>query len=102
MDKQSLFQTGWFIEGLITQVIIVHIIRTNKIPFLQSNASTPVIIMTLGIVCLALTTAMSSIGSYFKMEVLPVTYFVFLPIIIISYVMLVQFTKKFYFKNFSY
>ena len=102
LDKQSLFQTGWFIEGLITQVIIVHIIRTNKIPFLQSNASTPVIIMTLGIVCLALTTAMSSIGSYFKMEVLPVTYFVFLPIIIISYVMLVQFTKKFYFKNFSY
>ena len=37
--SQSLFQTGWFVESLLTQTLIIHVIRTNKIPFLQSRAS---------------------------------------------------------------
>jgi Mg2+-importing ATPase len=45
----SLFQTGWFVESLMTQTLIIHIIRTNKIPFIQSRASTPLLITTLSI-----------------------------------------------------
>lgn len=44
--SQSLFQSGWFIEGLLSQTLIVHVIRTRKIPFIQSRASWPVMVMT--------------------------------------------------------
>ncbi len=44
--KQSLFQSGWFVEGLLTQVLIVHTIRTEKIPFIQSTAAWPVVLLT--------------------------------------------------------
>jgi Mg2+-importing ATPase len=48
--KPALFQTGWFVESLLTQTLIIHIIRTNRIPFIQSRASTPLILTTL-IIC---------------------------------------------------
>ena len=53
-SRASLFQTGWFVESLMTQTLIIHVIRTNKIPFLQSRASlaltaTTACIMALGI-----------------------------------------------------
>jgi Mg2+-importing ATPase len=45
-EAQTLFQSGWFIVGLLTQTLIVHLIRTPKIPFFQSHASTPLMVMT--------------------------------------------------------
>ena len=45
-SEQSLFQSGWFVVGLLTQTLIVHMIRTQKIPFIQSTASTPVVLLT--------------------------------------------------------
>ncbi len=47
--RASLFQTGWFVESLMTQTLIIHVIRTNKIPFLQSRASWPLTLTTLAI-----------------------------------------------------
>ena len=44
--QASLFQTGWFVESLLTQTLIIHVIRTNRIPFLQSRASWPLIVTT--------------------------------------------------------
>ena len=46
VEKQSLFQSGWFVVGLLTQTLIVHMIRTQHIPFIQSRAATPVILLT--------------------------------------------------------
>ena len=56
-DKPALFQTGWFVESLLTQTLIIHIIRTAKIPFIQSRASdaliaTTVVICMIGMPCL--------------------------------------------------
>ena len=51
-ENPSLFQTGWFVESLLTQTLIIHIIRTRRIPFIQSRASTPLILTTL-VVCAA-------------------------------------------------
>ena len=48
-DDPSLFQTGWFVESLLSQTLIVHVIRTGKIPFLQSRASLPLMVTTLSI-----------------------------------------------------
>jgi P-type Mg2+ transporter len=45
-SRASLFQTGWFVESLLTQTLIIHVIRTNKIPFLQSRASLPLMVTT--------------------------------------------------------
>ena len=46
-DKPALFQTGWFVESLLTQTLIIHIIRTARVPFLESRASAPVIATSL-------------------------------------------------------
>jgi P-type Mg2+ transporter len=48
----ALFHTGWFVESLFTQTLIIHVIRTNKIPFIQSRASWPLIGASLAIVAL--------------------------------------------------
>jgi Mg2+-importing ATPase len=55
VEKQSLFQSGWFVVGLLTQTLIVHMIRTQHIPFIQSRAATPVIVLTASIMALAFT-----------------------------------------------
>jgi P-type Mg2+ transporter len=47
VEKQALFQTGWFVESLLTQTLIVHIIRTAKIPLLQSMPSLPMLLITI-------------------------------------------------------
>ena len=49
---RPLFQTGWFVESLMTQTLIIHVIRTNKIPFIQSRASWPLTVTTLSIMAL--------------------------------------------------
>jgi Mg2+-importing ATPase len=46
-EAQTLFQSGWFIEGLLSQTLIVHMIRTRRIPFVQSRAAWPLFAMTL-------------------------------------------------------
>ena len=46
MAEQTLFQSGWFVVGLLTQTLIVHMIRTPKIPFIQSRAAAPLLVMT--------------------------------------------------------
>ena len=53
-EHQTLFQSGWFVEGLLSQTLIVHMIRTRRIPFLQSRAAWPLMVMTLAVVCLGL------------------------------------------------
>ena len=53
--KQSLFQSGWFVVGLLTQTLIVHMIRTQHIPFIQSRAATPVILLTASIMALGIS-----------------------------------------------
>ncbi len=48
-NNSTLFQTGWFVESLMTQTLIIHVIRTNKIPFIQSRASLPLMLTSLAI-----------------------------------------------------
>ncbi|MFW1935825.1 hypothetical protein ACG9ZK_21730, partial [Acinetobacter sp. ULE_I046] len=53
-EHQTLFQSGWFVVGLLTQTLIVHMIRTAQIPFIQSRAATPLLIMTAVIMCIGI------------------------------------------------
>jgi Mg2+-importing ATPase len=99
---QSLFQSGWFIEGLLTQTMIVHMIRTAKIPFIQSIAALPLLVTTTVIVAFGIFLPMGPLASTFGMEPLPWLYFVFLPLIILSYMVLTQKMKGFYIRRYGW
>ncbi|KAF5305345.1 hypothetical protein FQR65_LT18731 [Abscondita terminalis] len=73
--QQTLFQSGWFVVGLLTQTLIVHMIRTAKVPFFQSRAATPLLVMTAIIMCIGIFLPMGPLASYLKLEALPLSYF---------------------------
>ena len=100
-QKVAMFQTGWFVLSLITQTIIIHFVRTEKIPFVQSIASKPVLAMTFALVCIAIVLPFTPVGQYLKMAVLPISYYFWLIGLMIGYVIIVSFTKKIYKKKFK-
>ena len=100
--QQSLFQSGWFIEGLLTQTLIVHMIRTAKIPFIQSIAALPLLVMTAVIVAFGIFLPLGPLADTFGMQPLPLIYFAFLPFVILSYVLLTQAMKGFYIRRFGW
>ncbi|WP_223537529.1 MULTISPECIES: magnesium-translocating P-type ATPase [unclassified Pseudomonas] len=101
-DHQTLFQSGWFVVGLLTQTLIVHMIRTPKIPFLQSRAATPLLVMTGLIMAVGIFLPMGPLAHYFKLQALPSLYFVFLPVILLAYMALTQAVKGFYIRRFGW
>src|ERR1019366_10412747 len=93
---QALFQSGWFIESLFTQTLIVHMIRTAKIPFLQSRATWPVLTLTTVIIVCGIALPFLPFGRKLGLEALPGSYFLWLFAIMLSYVALVQVMKSWY------
>ncbi len=101
-DQQSLFQSGWFVEGLISQTLIVHMIRTRKIPFIQSWATAPVIALTTLIMAIAIFLPFSPFAGALKMQPLPLSYFPWLVGILFGYCLLTQLVKTWFIKKFKY
>jgi Mg2+-importing ATPase len=89
----SLFQTAWFVESLLTQTLIIHIIRTNRIPFLQSRASWPLIATTVVIMMIGASLPFSPIGPMLGFTPLPLLYWPLLAMILLGYVVLTQAVK---------
>lgn len=102
VDHQTLFQSGWFIEGLLSQTLIVHMIRTKRIPFLQSCASWPLMTMTIVIMAIGIILPMSPLASYFKLEALPLSYFPWLVVILLAYGGLIQWMKGWYDRRYGW
>jgi P-type Mg2+ transporter len=98
---QSLFQSGWFVEGLLSQTLIVHMIRTRKIPFIQSWATAPVLALTTGIMALGIFIPFSSFAGALKMEPLPLSYFPWLLAILLTYCLLTQLVKTWFIRKFQ-
>lgn len=101
-EQQSLFQSGWFVVGLLTQTLIVHMIRTAKIPFIQSRAATPLLVMTIVIMCIGIFLPMGPLASYLKLEALPLSYFFYLPFILIAYMCVTQWVKQMYIRRYGW
>lgn len=99
---QTLFQSGWFVVGLVTQTLIVHLIRTPKIPFIQSRASLPLLVMTGFIITVGIFLPMGPLAHYFKLQALPPWYFVFLVGILLGYMLLTQAVKRYYVRRFGW
>ena len=100
-EHQSLFQSGWFIEGLLSQTLIVHMIRTRKIPFIQSRATWPVIGMTTLVMVIGIVIPFTSFGASIGLQALPLSYFPWLVGILLSYCVLTQLVKNWYVRRFS-
>ena len=101
-EHQTLFQSGWFVVGLLTQTLVVHMIRTPKIPFLQSRAAMPLMVMTGLIMAVGIFLPMGPLAHYFKLQALPPLYFLILPLILLGYVAVTQAMKGFYVRRFGW
>lgn len=95
----SLFQTGWFVESLLTQTLIIHVIRTNRIPFLQSWASWPLIVTTAVIMFLGAWLPFSPLGPALNFTPLPPLYWPFIAVTLLGYVLLTQVVKTWLFRK---
>jgi Mg2+-importing ATPase len=91
--RASLFQTGWFVESLITQTLIVHVIRTNKIPFIQGRASWQLTMTTMAIMAVAACLPYSPLAPALGFTALPPLYWPILLATLLCYVVLTQAVK---------
>jgi Mg2+-importing ATPase len=82
---EKLFHTGWFVESILTQTLIVHIIRTAKIPFFQSIASPFLLLMTFLIMLVGGVIPYTSVGTYFEMVPLPAIYWAWIAGFLLCY-----------------
>ena len=92
-SRASVFQTGWFVESLMTQTLIIHVIRTNKIPFLQSRASWPLTVTTISIMALGMWLPDSPLAPSLGLTSLPRMYWPILMLTLLSYMGLTQVIK---------
>ena len=98
---QSLFQSGWFIESLLTQTLVVHMIRTRKIPFLQSSAAAPVLGLTTAIIVIGMLLPYTAIGTKIGMMEMPGVYFGWLAVTVLAYCALTQLVKVVYIRRYG-
>ncbi|GKX63841.1 magnesium-translocating P-type ATPase [Pragia fontium] len=101
VDQQSLFQSGWFIEGLLSQTLVVHMLRTQKIPFIQSRAALPVMLMTGLVMAIGIYIPFSPLGHVVGLQPLPWSYFPWLVGTLFSYCVVAQMMKRFYIRRFG-
>lgn len=101
VGDQSLFQSGWFIEGLLSQTLIVHMIRTRKIPFIQSTAALPVVLLTGAVMAFGIFVPFSPLGAAVGLQPLPWAYFPWLVATLLGYCVLTQLVKTLYIRRFG-
>ena len=101
-EMQTLFQSGWFIEGLLSQTLIVHMIRTRRIPFVQSRAAWPLFAMTLLVMAIGIALPFSPLASYLQLEALPLSYFPWLVAILVGYMTFTQMVKGFFTRRYGW
>jgi Mg2+-importing ATPase len=89
----ALFQTGWFVESLLTQTLVIHVIRTNRLPFVQSRASPALTAATLGVAALGVWLPFSPLARPLGLVTLPPTYWPLLAATLLGYVLLAQGAK---------
>lgn len=100
VEQQALFQSGWFVQGLLSQTLIVHMIRSEKIPFFQSTAAPAVIGLTLLIMAVGVAIPFSPLGAHIGLVPLPWSYFPWLVAILLGYCTLIQLVKRWYLRRF--
>ncbi|MCL1833476.1 MAG: magnesium-translocating P-type ATPase [Leptospirales bacterium] len=97
----QFFQTGWFVESLLTQTLIVHIIRTRRIPFIQSRASLPMMLTTVGVMLIGVWLPYSPFAKFLGLISLPPTYMLWMLLFLVLYSILTHKVKVWFLKRFE-
>ena len=97
----AIFQTGWFIESMWSQTLVIHMIRTQKIPFIQSNASKPVTLITFTGILVLTIIPFTPIANALGLISLPLVYFLFLAVTIVAYMCVATLLKHLYIKKYN-
>ncbi len=92
-SRAPLFQTGWFVESLMTQTLIIHVIRTKKIPFIQGRASWALTVTTVLVMCIGMWLPYSPFAAPLGFVHLPPLYWPILFLTLLCYVLLTQLVK---------
>lgn len=100
--SQSTFHTTWFLESLTTQTLVIYIIRTGKIPFIQSRPSRILVLTSIMILGIGYAVTYSPLGKHFGFAQLPLSYIGIILLIVIAYLFTVQLVKKLFIKKFSF
>ncbi len=100
-NNPALFHTGWFVESLFTQTLIIHVIRTNKIPFIESRASWPLTVTSILIVCVGVWLTVSPLAGVLGFVALPPMYWLWLAAMMVCYVLLTQMVKNWFNRRYS-
>ena len=98
---QTLCQSGWFVEGLLSQTLIVPMIRTQQIPFLQRVAAPPVLLLTGTMMACGIALPFTSLGAAVGLQPLPWMYFLWLAVTLLSSCALTQAVKVWYLRRFN-
>jgi Mg2+-importing ATPase len=91
--NEALFQTGWFVESLLSQTLIVHVIRTGKVPFVQSRASLPLVMTTVAICLVGVWLPYSPFATALGFTPLPPGYWIALAVLLAAYLTTTQLVK---------
>ena len=98
-EKAVMFQSGWFVFGILSQTLIIHLIRTNKMPFIKSKSSKQLLISTFSVVIITTIISFTNISVIFDLAKLPYGYMLWIVVLMIVYIILIQIYKKIYIKN---
>jgi Mg2+-importing ATPase len=98
---EQMFHSAWFVESLITQTLIVHIIRTRRIPFIQSRASRTMLLTTMSVMAVGIWLPYSAIGHYIGLCPLPATFYMWLALFSLTYCVLTHLVKTWFYKRFG-
>jgi Mg2+-importing ATPase len=98
---EAVFHTGWFVESIITQTLIVHVIRTTKIPFIQSRASAVMFFFTFLVMAIGAYLPYSPVAAPLGLTPLPAIYWAWIVGFMILYCTLTHFVKTWFFRAFG-
>jgi len=101
-NNPALFQTGWFVESLASQTLIIHVIRSKRMPFFQTWASRPLLITSLLVITAGIAITLSPFAHYLNFVRLPILYWPLLGLMIICYIILTQLVKMWYVRKYGY
>ena len=99
VEKAVFFQSGWFVFGILSQTLIIHLIRTSKVPFIESKSSSQLLISTFAVVLITLVIAFTNIAVVFDLTKMPYQYLGWLIGLLFIYMVFIQIYKKIYIKR---
>ena len=100
--RQTLFQSGWFVVGLLTQTLVVHMIRSPKLPFIHSRPALPLLVTSLLVMAIGVWLPMGPMAAQFKLQPLPLAFFGWLLLILLGYCIGVTLMKRYYIRRFGW